>query len=247
MIKFFRRIRQKLLNEGKLNRYLIYGIGEIFLVVIGILIALQINNWNEDRKSVKLQKEILKDLLYTLIRDYPDLNRSISGNESSKQSCEIILSHFDNNIPYNDSLAFHFENAHLWWKGGGSLSAYERAKSHGLDFINDDSIRKELSNLYVTNYNFSQNLDQREALYFYNSAIPILTKLFESTEVALSKELIEGNFIPYDYELLKENKEYRTILRTTMGSRTKSIHWMNFKLKQMEILETKLKQTIDEM
>ena len=152
MIKFFRQIRFNLMSENKTGKYLKYAIGEIILVVFGILIALSINNWNEDRKSVKLQKEILKDLLYTLIRDYPGLNRSISGNESSKQSCEIILSHFDNNIPYNDSLAFHFENAHLWWKGGGSLSAYERAKSHGLDFINDDSIRKALSDIYVTNY-----------------------------------------------------------------------------------------------
>ena len=55
MIKFFRRIRQKLLSENKFSKYLIYAIGEIILVVIGILIALQINNWNEGRK---LQNEI---------------------------------------------------------------------------------------------------------------------------------------------------------------------------------------------
>lgn len=51
MIKFFRNIRKKLLLEGKTANYLKYAIGEIFLVVIGILIALQINNWNEDRKD----------------------------------------------------------------------------------------------------------------------------------------------------------------------------------------------------
>jgi hypothetical protein len=46
MLKFFRRIRRKLLDEGSLRKYLVYAIGEITLVVIGILIALQINNWN---------------------------------------------------------------------------------------------------------------------------------------------------------------------------------------------------------
>lgn len=62
MIKFFRNIRKKLLVEGKTNNYLKYAIGEIFLVVIGILIALQINNWNEDRKQLKEEIEILKNI-----------------------------------------------------------------------------------------------------------------------------------------------------------------------------------------
>jgi hypothetical protein len=54
LIKFFRKIRQKTLTENKFGKYLTYGIGEIILVVIGILIALQINNWNEER-LVRLQ------------------------------------------------------------------------------------------------------------------------------------------------------------------------------------------------
>lgn len=51
MFKFFRHIRQQLVSEGKTAKYFKYTIGEIALVVIGILIALQINNWNEDRKA----------------------------------------------------------------------------------------------------------------------------------------------------------------------------------------------------
>ena len=67
MIKFFRKIRQNLLIENKTGKYLKYAIGEIILVVIGILIALQINNWNEQRKNqdnVHLSLfQILNDLL----------------------------------------------------------------------------------------------------------------------------------------------------------------------------------------
>lgn len=63
MIKFFRKIRQRLINENRISKYLLYAIGEIILVVIGILIALQINNWNENRKSAKQENLYLKRLL----------------------------------------------------------------------------------------------------------------------------------------------------------------------------------------
>ncbi len=62
MIKFFRRIRQNLLSEGKTGKYFKYAIGEIILVVIGILIALSINNWNEGRKEIEQEQTILKQL-----------------------------------------------------------------------------------------------------------------------------------------------------------------------------------------
>jgi lipopolysaccharide/colanic/teichoic acid biosynthesis glycosyltransferase len=62
MIKFFRKIRQNMLSEGKSLKYLKYAIGEIVLVVIGILIALQINNWNESRKNGTKEKEYLEGI-----------------------------------------------------------------------------------------------------------------------------------------------------------------------------------------
>jgi len=62
MIKFFRKIRQKLLSENKLSKYFIYAIGEILLVVIGILIALQVNNWNESKKLSRQEFALLENL-----------------------------------------------------------------------------------------------------------------------------------------------------------------------------------------
>jgi hypothetical protein len=58
MIRFFRKIRQKLLTENKFSKYVLYAIGEIVLVVIGILIALSINNWNEQHK-INVQELII--------------------------------------------------------------------------------------------------------------------------------------------------------------------------------------------
>ena len=63
MIKFFRKIRQNLLMENNTGKYFKYAIGEIILVVIGILIALQINNWNENNQDRKQEKKILSQLL----------------------------------------------------------------------------------------------------------------------------------------------------------------------------------------
>ncbi len=62
MISFFRKIRQKLLQQNRVTRYLVYAIGEIFLVVIGILIALQVNNWNENRKQEIEKKKLTASL-----------------------------------------------------------------------------------------------------------------------------------------------------------------------------------------
>ncbi|MFK7758244.1 MAG: DUF6090 family protein, partial [Flavobacteriales bacterium] len=75
MIKFFRKIRQSLLREGKVSRYLLYALGEIVLVVIGILIALQINNWNHEHKERHQEVKLYENLLESLTADSIDLQR----------------------------------------------------------------------------------------------------------------------------------------------------------------------------
>ncbi|MEM9052135.1 MAG: DUF6090 family protein [Bacteroidota bacterium] len=77
MMKFFRRIRQKLLSERKMTKYLIYAIGEIFLVVVGILIALQINNWNEHKKGNRSVQLSTQSLLIDLQKDKVQLTNDI--------------------------------------------------------------------------------------------------------------------------------------------------------------------------
>ncbi|WP_298536120.1 DUF6090 family protein [uncultured Algibacter sp.] len=82
MIKFFRIIRKQLLSEGKTSKYLKYAIGEIVLVVIGILLALQINNWNENRKKQKLKDVYINALVHDLKQDTLDLGLSIRRMKS---------------------------------------------------------------------------------------------------------------------------------------------------------------------
>ena len=79
MIKFFRKIRQRLLTESKFSKYLLYAIGEIILVVIGILIALGISNWNEERKSMLHTKLIFTQVQKELVFNITKANEIISG------------------------------------------------------------------------------------------------------------------------------------------------------------------------
>jgi hypothetical protein len=80
MFKFFRKFRRQLLTEGKAGTYLKYALGEIVLVVIGILIALQINDWNEDRLDRELEREYLVSMLSDLREDRREIEDAIAGN-----------------------------------------------------------------------------------------------------------------------------------------------------------------------
>ncbi|EPR74164.1 hypothetical protein ADIWIN_0741 [Winogradskyella psychrotolerans RS-3] len=91
MIKLFRNIRQNLLNEGKTTKYVKYAIGEIVLVVIGILIALQINNWNENRKANIEETAILESLHENLILAKQQSEALIAEEKVLKQSLIFVL------------------------------------------------------------------------------------------------------------------------------------------------------------
>lgn len=101
MIKFFRQIRQRLLLRGNTGRYLKYALGEIILVVIGILIALQINNWNENR-VIKVQEEKILEALLVDLRQAKV--SSLESLEAEKRITEGIIS-FLSGVEKRDSMA----------------------------------------------------------------------------------------------------------------------------------------------
>ncbi|MDF0708702.1 DUF6090 family protein [Flagellimonas okinawensis] len=155
MIKFFRKIRHRLLVENKFSKYLIYAFGEIILVVIGILIALQINNWNEERKNSQLEKNYLlsistdlENLTYNTQRIYVDqFDEKIENLLFAKKYIEE---------PFAISDTIDFINTIT--KGAASFSgfylvddeAYQELVSTGnLRLISNDSLRKDLSEFYT--------------------------------------------------------------------------------------------------
>ena len=91
MIKFFRKIRYNLMEQNKTGKYFKYAIGEIILVVIGILIALSINNWNEERKSDKQIQLLLNSLVEAIKQDKVYLNRTAILHEFRSNSLMYLL------------------------------------------------------------------------------------------------------------------------------------------------------------
>ena len=90
MLTLFRRLRQNFITEGGRRKYLAYAIGEILLVMIGILLAMQVNNWNEQNKQRKEEHKLLKEMRAALIEDQNDIISNILEHKSAAASCEIL-------------------------------------------------------------------------------------------------------------------------------------------------------------
>ena len=95
MLTFFRHIRKSMLSENKFSKYLLYAVGEILLVMIGILLALQVNNWNEDNQLEKVRQNYYTQLLEDLNAETVNLHDRISVLEKSTASHEAFLEVFD--------------------------------------------------------------------------------------------------------------------------------------------------------
>jgi len=149
MIKFFRKIRQRLLKENDFRKYLLYAIGEIFLVVLGILIALQINNANEDRKQRRLELDYLQNLKTDLKLNIAELDKYITVRNSRIESANYVLEHFEGKPLTNlNDFAFHTTNIYIWQKFSQHDNTFQELVNSGnLALISNDSIKNGLLNL----------------------------------------------------------------------------------------------------
>jgi hypothetical protein len=161
MIKFFRKIRQNLLMENKTSKYLKYAIGEIILVVIGILIALQINNWNEERKEAVYERNILIDIQNSLQKDLNFWKILLNGRITRKESgAPELLKKLHNPDVYRDSVKSmlrDYVNLRTGINFSYDKGPYESLKSIGLDQIKNDSLRQNIVRMYEVNLPRGEN------------------------------------------------------------------------------------------
>ncbi|GAA4268194.1 DUF6090 family protein [Hyunsoonleella aestuarii] len=144
MIKFFRKVRQQLLSENKFSKYLLYAIGEIILVILGILIALQINNWNENRKDTAKEIQFLNNFKNDLITNKKELNRIIKKTEKLAAASDSILK-----LYHGELEDFGMEKFIKLVMRGGSFVTYKTREgtiqdllsSGALNNIKNDNIR----------------------------------------------------------------------------------------------------------
>jgi hypothetical protein len=234
MIKFFQRIRQQLLTENKFGKYLLYAIGEITLVVIGILIALQLNNLNDHTKFEAKEMEILNDFKASLEVDLLEINRAIKRGEQAKASMEIILVHLETDLPYSDSLKSHFALTTDSWMPQVNGSVFESLKSEGLALISNKELRQELVRLHDELILRQKELSNRyRDLIDEGSANILITRfdeLWKSNYESWSEEndfadinyTVDGlisEMTPIDYEKLKGDQEYLYFLKSLKNRR----------------------------
>lgn len=193
MIKFFSRVRRQLLTENKLSKYLTYAVGEIILVVIGILIALQVNTWNENRKLNRESQEILKAIHSEFKNNRKVLEERITYLEDANSAVEKILKLTNKSEPeiqkYNiDSI---ISQSLKYGNFNPSNSTMQELISSGkLNLIKEENLKDNL-------FNWLQLLkDTNED--FKNQDLQAITML----EVYLSKTVSFKNTIsyhPYDF------------------------------------------------
>ena len=153
MIKFFRKIRYDLIEKNKTGKYLKYAIGEIILVVVGILIALQINNWNENRKNRLLEKELLKEIKLDLVTDtiqmngrfyraYNDLVKSIRVYDSITKLDDLKI-----DVTYLDSIFKRcIRQRSTFFPTSGTYSSI--VSNGNSNIFSNKKLFKEIQNLY---------------------------------------------------------------------------------------------------
>ncbi|TPV35376.1 hypothetical protein FJ651_00190 [Paucihalobacter ruber] len=149
MIKFFRKIRQKLLSENKFSKYILYAIGEIILVVIGILIALQINNANNNRIERAREIKYLTNIKIDLYKDIESLEYNIEFREKKSIGTQKIIEQI-NGMPIENlsETAYNVVNTLYQERFQPSNITYNDLVSSGnMNLISNDSIKIDLFEL----------------------------------------------------------------------------------------------------
>jgi len=221
MIKFFRNIRQKLINQGKTTNYLKYAIGEIALVVVGILIALQINNWNENRKddlkevaNLKSLKSELENSLFELKSDY---NATIDFHNSALK----VQNYIREKPQISDSM---YRNFYLSFQFAGffpKTSTYETFKNGNLELIKSDSLKILITDIYEAGY---KRILSRSNPTRVSARLDYCQEHFRITSNAkpdASMRQLRRSFkaIPNNYEYLMNDPKYESLISEAIFDR----------------------------
>jgi len=211
MIKLFRKIRYNLMEQNKTGKYLKYAVGEIVLVVIGILIALSINNWNEGRKERILEKEALNNLLTSLSSDIENqINYNIRILKENIVDINFIKQLLNGDIIYNDSMDVHF-GVQMTSKGfSPEVTAHKELENKGTHIILNSELKNKILKIYDSSYpeaqrrieNYQQNL-----MSFFR---PVMYKNF------VFKVNTEGDnvYTPINVEELLKNQLFMNTVET---------------------------------
>ena len=214
MIKFFRNIRQNLLMENKTGKYFKYAIGEILLVVIGILIALSINNWNEKRKDNVLKQTFLLKLKSNLQDDISKFKEVGETNKRYLMHIDSALTILNNHESYNTTdLQRHLKYLNRSSRFNTNRIAFDNILSIGkVNIIENDAITEKLFSYYIKVEDEKEAVTEGMDAYNRNTFGPALLEFdYTSSSKFKTKALskyIESPFIINSLMLKKQMITY---------------------------------------
>ena len=197
MIKFFRRIRQKLLKENKLSQYFTYAIGEILLVVIGILIALSINNWNQNRIDRRAEQYYLDQMKSDLVTDSLFLTTVATNLESRLPVIKDflkVLHEYDNQEAFRRGVKEYLDHVLVAVFFVTNSTTFNEMESSGkLGIIKDQELRKHIISVY-------NHIDVTKNIFSLNREFmrPVDTKLISDMGMAKYQKYQNELFAPYN-------------------------------------------------
>jgi hypothetical protein len=246
MIKFFRKNRKNLLMENptytkastgsKTGKYLKYAIGEIILVVIGILIALQINNWNEQRKKVQVEIHTLVDIKSDIEENIQNLENGIIMLKESNINTLKAIDYYQNKTPYSDSVQSVFNDFFGFWDPDFTYAAFENLKNQGVNLISSESLRKTLIRLHEVEMNILDVSEvNRQSMIYENIILPIQKKYFFRSE-STNSEI--WPLVPSNYQNMINDREFYAVCTEVAFRQTRSINRFRvFNIKAKEAIE----------
>lgn len=208
MIKLFRRIRQKLLSENKFSKYLIYAIGEIILVVIGILIALQINNWNEYRKERNLEDSLLGKMSDNIKDDIDQYEKVLTVESNYRIQIDSFLTVIRN--PYNyqiGDLDKYYKALWFFERFTPNKGALTNLISSGkINIIENEELLENILEYYKTIDEHTEGVDAALASYSRNHIGPYFMKFdFMDSNAVKSKDRKRKSLLEYHKDPAIEN------------------------------------------
>lgn len=156
MIKFFRLLRQNMITENRFSKYLLYAVGEIILVVIGILIALQINNWNNDRQTRKKEMAYLEEIQNNLKQDSKQLQIVLDFNEGKSKVVANMMQIFIDTLTNEERFTIFNENSDefvYYQVFEPTRAAFDNMLSaESIDLVSDSELKELLTKYYTYDY-----------------------------------------------------------------------------------------------
>ena len=212
MIPFFRRIRKQLADDNQFLKYSRYAIGEIVLVVIGILIALQINNWNEENKTNKLETKILKELQVNLKLDLEELEADVSFMDDINGACLTIKEFMEHDPIPNDSMFRVFSILRVTPHFDPNKSGYQLLQSKGVEIISNDNLRNEISLLYERSYPYYKRYEEERLRFHALHSEPVLLEYFSMYFDQSIAHFGDFRISQEDYDKLRKDEAFLKLL-----------------------------------